>query len=114
MTNAEIGALHEFGNPSTGLPERSWLRSTLRDPDVQAQLEQIEAKLLAEVVAGRMSRDQALGLIGAWIASQIQKTITRGDVTPPLAPATVAAKGSSTPLVDTGQLVAAIGWEIVK
>lgn len=114
LTNGEVAILHELGNPSTGLPARSFVGETMRDPTVQSQLAALQAKLTAAVVAGRIGRDQALGLIGAFMAAAIQRTITSGHVAPPLKPATVEAKWSSRVLVDSGQLVAAIGFEVVK
>jgi hypothetical protein len=87
---------------------------TMDDPAVQAEFAALEARLARAVIEGKMSRDRALGLLGAWAAGKIQATIVEDRVAPPLAPATVAAKQSSKVLVDSGQLAAAVGWEIVK
>jgi hypothetical protein len=48
------------------------------------------------------------------MASKIQKRITDHQIRPEDAPATVAAKGHDVPLLETGQLAAAVSWEIVK
>lgn len=113
LTNGEIATLHEFGNPSTGLPERSFVRATMRDPARLEELRRLQERVIGAVVAGRMTGAQAVGLLGAWAAGAIRAQITeRGDFAP-LAPATVAAKGSSKPLVDSGQLVGAISFEVV-
>lgn len=110
----EIGAIHEFGSPSAGIPERSFIRSTFdREHD---QLEKLTEKLATKVMNGEMSAEQALGLLGAWGAGQVQRTIVERLTTGPepqeLKPATIARKGSSTPLVDHGLLKAAITWKV--
>lgn len=111
LTNAEIAVIHEFGAPRANIPERSFIRSTLRDPDVRRRLRALQANLARAVIAG-MDQKKALGTMGEFLASQIRATITRG-VDPPLKPATIARKGSSKPLIDTGQLRRAISWVIV-
>lgn len=110
-TNAEIGLFHEFGTRT--IPERSFLRSTLRDPTRIEEFKALQARLLGAVLDGKMTADRALGLLGAWAAGAIQATITQSDIPPPLKPETVARKGSNKPLVDSGQLVRSISWEVV-
>lgn len=124
LTNAELGLLHELGNEDQGgnLPERSFVRKTLRDPAFRAEFAALEARCVKAVLLGKMDRDRALGLLGAFAAGKIQRTIIDDKVQPEDAPATVEAKrraglgGSSGDkvLVATGQLVGAIGFEIRK
>jgi len=111
-TNAEIALWMEYG--TSRLPERSFIRRTLRDPAVRTEAEALLTRITAAVIAGKMDRDRGLGLLGAWMASQIQKTILEDRVAPELAPSTVEAKHSDKVLVDSGQLVGAVGYEIVK
>lgn len=116
LTNAELGLLHELGNEDQGgnLPERSFVRKTLRDPAFRVEFAALQARCAAAVILGKMDRDRALGLLGAFAAGKIQRTIVDDHVQPELKPATVAAKNSSKVLVDSGQLVASIGFEIRK
>lgn len=116
LTNAELGLLHELGNEDQGgnLPERSFVRKTLRDPKFQIELSLLHQRLVKAVILGKMDRDRALGLLGAFAAGKIQRTIIDDHVQPELAAATVEAKNSSKVLVDSGQLVASIGFEIRK
>jgi len=107
---AEIAAIHEFGAPDANIPERSFIRSTFHAKE--AELGKLCERVARAIVLDGMSVDQALGIVGAWGAAAIRRTITGTDVPPPLAPATVAAKGSSKPLVDTGRLVNAISWVV--
>lgn len=116
LTNGELALLHEYGNEDRGghLKERSFVRSTVRDPQTAAEFASLTARIVRAVIDGKMSRDRGLALLGAWMAARIQKRIADGDIAPPDAPATVEAKGTDTVLVETGQLVAAVGWEVVK
>lgn len=103
----EVAAVHEFGAPRAGIPARSFIRATIdeRTEDI-ARLERV---MLAKVVAGDIELKPALDAVGAKVAGWIQQRIAAG-IDPPLSPATVAKKKSSTPLVDTGQLRSAVSW----
>lgn len=109
-TNAEVGLWHEYG---LGVPERSFIRRTFRNSEKIAQYKALQQLLARQVIDGKMTMARAGALIGAWGAAAIQSTITDSDIPPPLAPATIRRKGSSKPLVDTGQLVRSITWVIV-
>ena len=109
----ELAAIHEYGAPKAGIPERSFIRRTFNEK--QKQLKSVVGKLATDVVEREKSVESALDQLGAWGAAQVKNTITRGKgVPPPNAPETVAKKGSSRPLVDTGRLVDAIQWEVEK
>lgn len=111
MTNAGIGTVHEYGAPEVGVPERSFIRATM---DSKASEYRALAKRLGGMIASKqISIEQALGLFGARAVSDIRRRIQFG-IDPPLAPKTIRRKGSSKPLIDTGQLVNAITWEVRK
>jgi hypothetical protein len=55
----------------------------------------------------------ALDRLGAKVAALLQNRISAG-IDPPNSAATIARKGSSKPLVDTGQLKAAITWRVIS
>jgi len=112
MTNAELALIHELGSRDGRIPERSFVRRTLRDPAFRAELAALQARLFAAVLLAKMDRDRALGLLGAWAAGKIQRTIVDDQVRPEDSPATIARKGTDKVLVDSGQLVASIGFEI--
>jgi hypothetical protein len=51
--------------------------------------------------------------LGQQMVSDVNQTVRSGaGVPPPLKPATIARKGSSRPLVDTGRLLSAITWVV--
>lgn len=110
FTLVEIAACHEFGTDT--IPERSFIRSTFsqRVPD---ELVKMQAALAREVVTKGLDPEKALARLGAWGAAEVKKTITEDDIPPPLAASTIAAKGSTKPLVDTGQLKNSISYEVV-
>lgn len=113
MTNAEIGAIMEFGAPRAGIPERSWLRATA-DLKRREWLTLLE-RVLRLTVKGRLTIDQALELVGQRAVADIQARIRRGaGIPPPNSPLTIALKGSSLPLVDTGRFVQGISYQVVR
>lgn len=94
--------------PSVVIPERSFLRST-HDEEGDRIISQTE-RALAQVVVGEMSVDDMLKLYGHQMSTAIKKKIRDID-TPPNSSATILAKGSSNPLVDSGHLLNSIMWK---
>jgi len=110
ITMVELGTMHEFGTADGRIPERSYIRSTLNSGN--DELKQICAKLASDIVNGRRNVDEALKILGEFGVAQVRGKITKTDIPPPLKPATIAAKGSSKPLVDTGALLNSISYEL--
>lgn len=110
LSNVDLGLIHEFGAPSVGIPERSFLRAPFEANRAKyiANLN----KALQAVFERRLTVKVALGLVGAQMAGDMQLAIAKG-IPPPNSPATVARKGSSKPLIDTGQLRQAISSDVV-
>lgn len=102
-TMAFIGAVHEFGTEH--IPQRSFIRSALNDN--QKKIADFAGELGEQIILGKKTPKQALNLMGLKITGMIQEKITDGDFTP-LAPATVRAKKSNKPLIDTGRMRASI------
>jgi hypothetical protein len=123
----ELAAIHEFGSPAAGIPERSFIRATIngkRDA-VNEAIEEIvglEVKKLLEIApVSEMQADaaarRALGKLGTKLVSMIRATIRNRQTVGPedqtLKPETIRRKGSSLPLVDTGQLVNGLNYAVV-
>lgn len=115
FTLAQLAALHEFGERlwwatggEEGVPERSFIRATFEQQ--RDKLREMNARIARGVLTEKIGVDDALDLLGAWAVSAIKATI-RAHIAPPLKPATIARKGSSTPLIDTAQLINGISWE---
>lgn len=103
----EVATLHEFGGGA--VPQRSFIRATI---DAQrSEIERLQQLLGMQIVEGKIDHRTALELLGSKIAGWCQARIAAG-IAPALKPATIRRKGSSTPLVDTGQLRSAITWRV--
>lgn len=98
---AMIAAVHEFGSPEHNIPERSFLRGGIRR--AMPKLKQMNAQSLKAVVLGKMTIEQAVEKLGVVAAGEVKREFTVGELAPNK-PATIKRKGSSRPLIDTGQL----------
>lgn len=93
-----VAAIQEFGAPAEGIPPRPFFRRMIaaKSPGWGDAVGALLAK-------HDYDAPQALALAGDGIKGQLQQSIK--DLTdPPLAPATVAAKGFDKPLIDTGHM----------
>lgn len=107
MTVAEIGFANEFGTET--IPERSFIRSVTRGN--KKEIIAMQKQLLKKITEGKLTTVTALGLLGEKIADMIsQKIVTLK--TPPNSPETIRRKGTSNPLVQTGQLKNSITYEV--
>jgi hypothetical protein len=109
MTVAQIAAVHEFGAPARGIPERSMLRETIRIHD--GKYRDAMRKIGLGITAGKIDQRRGLDLLGVMIKGDVQQRIAAG-IAPALKPATVRRKGSSTPLIDTGQMRGSLDHEV--
>lgn len=106
---AMVAAVHEFGSAKRGIPERPFLR-----PSVAAsgpKLSKIIKSRVPKVADGTMSGERVLELLGAEAVGEVKKYIVSGSFTK-LADETIARKGSSKPLIDTGNLRQAVNYEV--
>lgn len=111
--NAKIGAVHEFGAPSAGIPERSFMRAALAAR--AADLKALQERLVSRMLNGRMKEDTALMHIGVFARDAMKNHIVEQKGFVPLAVETVRRKGKrkNKILIDTGQLLASIVFRIV-
>lgn len=107
LTVAQIAAYNEFGTERT--PERSFIRSTL-DENRQKYIEQTK-NLYRRCVLQQLTVGQALRLMGELIKADIQNKIVNGPFTAN-SPATIKRKGSSKPLIDTGQMRQSVTYQV--
>ena len=109
ITNAELGAIHEFGVPEKNIPERSPMRSTASEES--QNLGRLAKIQISEFLKGETSAHDAFATVGAYLQGKIVEKITDGDFEPNTE-ATVRRKKSSKPLIDTGQLRGVITYEV--
>lgn len=116
ISMVELAAIHEFGSPAAGIQQRSFIRSTFKVHKTK-ELEAFTRRLALEIIDKETPIETALAKLGTWGVAQVKNTIksrqTVGPEEQANAPSTIARKGSSTPLVDTGRLINAISFEVV-
>lgn len=106
---ALVAATHEFGSPERNIPERSFLRTGLRENG--PKYVRFNKLNLVKILRGQMTAEQALGQLGEMAKGDVQQKIRSGDFAP-IQAATAARKGSSKPLIDTGQMVQSVSYEL--
>lgn len=121
LTQAEIGAIHEYGSADGKIPQRSWIGSTFDEQ--REKLVTMAQELIGYVVDGKMPIEKALGILGLKLATEIKKKVTTGaPIPPPNAPAYAKQKEEKTrkgathgvrTLIDTGRMIASVTWAIV-
>lgn len=109
-TVAQVYAFNEFGTET--IPERPTLRPTFAKEKIKYRL------TLGKIVGKAMEEPtydihQAMGKIGLMAQNDLQNAIRTLDA-PPNADSTISKKGSSNPLIDTGQLVNSVKWDYAK
>jgi len=110
LTVATIGAIHEFGSATRGIPERSFIRETLftKQKDIQTMV----SKQAGKAIEDEQPLNKTLGIIGEFTKGLIQESFTNNNWQS-LKQSTIDAKGSSKPLIDTGQLRQSITWKVL-
>jgi hypothetical protein len=96
-----IAAANEFGAPRRKIPERSFMRSTF--DETKGTVADLVGKEYDKILKGSSTVLVSLGRLGAYMKGAIQKKIQRGPFVANR-PFTIERKGSSRPLIDTGQL----------
>lgn len=118
ITVLGVATVHEFGvnvidknGNKINIPERSFIRSSY-----DANKEKIFDldKEFERVLNLELSVDTFFNLVGEFSVGIIQNHLTSQVNSPPLAESTIKAKGSSNPLIDTGQLRSSITYKIVR
>lgn len=130
--NATIAAVHEFGatikvtpkmrgflgaaglylkksTTQITIPERSFLRSTMQEHGKEAAA--LLAKSINEALFGDGDMRKPFDVTGRLLSGLAQKKIQSG-ISPANSDFTVKRKKSSKPLIDQGQLLQSITWEV--
>jgi hypothetical protein len=106
-TLLEVAIINEFGGGH--VPQRSFIRATIDE-----NLDRIHAAQVAlakQIVLAQITGDQAMARLGAFVAGLIKARIAAG-IEPANAASTIERKGSSKPLISTGQLRSAITFAV--
>jgi len=106
-TLLEVAVINEFGGGH--VPQRSFIRATV-DENID-RIHAAQAALAKRIILSQITPEQAMAQLGALVKGMIQARISRG-IEPPNAPSTIAAKGSSKPLISTGQLRSSVDYAV--
>lgn len=101
-----VAAIQNFGAPAAGIPPRPFFSNMVREKSPQWGDD-----LAALLKASKYDANQAMNLMGEHIASELQDSINDTN-SPPLAKATVDAKGFSKPLIDTGHMKNSVQYAV--
>jgi hypothetical protein len=117
--NVELGVIHEFGAPSRGIPERSFIRAPFHAKKHE-YLTFLRRLLKATLKGHGLEMKEALSLLGEKMAADFKKSAP--GTPPPNAEATLqrklaktrpGSKGDPRTLVDTGRMVDSISYAVV-
>jgi hypothetical protein len=103
---AMIAAIQEFGAPAAGIPPRPFFRNMIADksPEWGSAIGQL-------MVSQNYDVERVLSMAGEAIAGQLRQSIVDTN-SPPLAESTIARKGHSKPLIDTGHMLQSVSYEV--
>jgi hypothetical protein len=109
-TIVDIGVYNELG--TRHIPPRPFMATTA--DKYRDGIYEYTKRLVGQMIDGKYSTRQVLSYMGMWYQGKVQLTIRDAKTwAKPNAPATIAAKGSTSPLIDTGRMVGAVRYEII-
>jgi len=115
---AQVAAVHEFGATITHengaksvIPARPFMRPTVAEKG--SEWVDMLAAGARSVLTGGATAPQVMEVVALRAAADVAKTISK-ITSPPLSPLTIARKGSTKPLVDTGQMIQAVTGIVEK
>lgn len=111
LTVAQVGASHEYGVPEKGIPKRSFLREPIINE--QKKINKFIKNKFSQVAGNSMTATTALNQIGL-LGQNISKESFRNNDWEALKSSTIKSKGSSSPLIDSGQLNQSITYIVEK
>lgn len=113
QTVLEVAIDNEFGKRSADgkviVPARSFIRAWFDES--QAEIRGFLSAVMPAVIQGKRTKEQALELVAQKCVASIQRRMARG-IDPPNAERTILAKGSTVPLIDTGQLRSSVTYRV--
>lgn len=101
--------MNEFG--TRNIPPRPFFAQAYENN--YDAMEELAGKLAQQVLEQKITKREALDKLGLWFSSKLKVEIRSGDFEPN-APSTISQKGSSKPLIDSGQMANAPTWQVRK
>lgn len=108
VPTAQVAAWNEYGDPERGRVPRPFFRNMVREKSPRW------GNGLANLIKlNQGDLHAAMAMMGEGIAGQLRHSINE-FTDPPLKQATVKAKGFSKPLIDTGEMLRAVDYELLE
>ena len=102
----DLAAIHELG---LGVPKRAFIEPSLKKNRKKYLV--YAGKQITPIIRGKKSLNASWQGLGVMAVADIQQYMVTASFTP-LAASTIARKGSSKPLIDTGQLRQSITYRV--
>lgn len=113
VNNAELLYLHECGVPSCNIPPRPVLKPAINQKDKKEAIEaMMQDAAESALVKGDLERCKMCFEKAGMLGRDACKDYITGGNLAPNAPSTIAKKGSSTPLIDTGSMFGSIDYAV--
>lgn len=105
----EIAAYNEFGTDTA--PSRPFIRTTA-DEIEKGPMQNYAGRLVKGMLGGTISPTVVLDSLGMWVVQRMRSKVRKSPSWAVAnSPKTIAAKGSSVPLIEHGSMVRAIDYE---
>lgn len=102
----DLAAIHEYG---LGVPKRAFIKPSLKKNRIKYL--KYAGKQITPIIRGKRSMSAAWQGLGLMAVADIQDYMVTAEFTA-LAPETIKRKGSSRPLIDTGQMRQSITYRV--
>lgn len=110
-TMSELATFHTYG--TNKIPARPFIAEGL--DKAKEKIVGLTEKLVGRVSSGKAPVRTALETLGEAGASAVRSYVKSGPyIRPLLKAATIAAKGSSRPLIDTSRMINSVSYEVVE
>lgn len=106
ITLKDLAAVHEFGK---GVPKREFIGPSLKKN--RRKYIKYAGGQITSVIRRKTSNSAVWEMVGTMAVADIQEYMISARFTP-LAASTIARKGSSKPLIDTGQMRQSITYRV--
>ena len=118
-TNAQLGYIHEFGSPLRNIPARPFLLRTAQQNSAFIRTELSEAVSTALGKWDATAIEKGMNRIGMRLRDQAKRNIRSQDDFKPLSQRTLAVRKArgvtrQKALIDTGEMLNAITYEVTK
>lgn len=115
INNAELGMIQMFGSVTNNIPPRDFLKLPI-ELNRREIISEMQKSGSVRAAIDKGNYKQVFVLLGLIAEGYVAKAFETGGFGqwPPLKASTIAQKGSSAPLIDTGQLKRSISSDVVK